>query len=357
MNIQTLKAIQLNFYEELKRSQAGKKTSLPFIIHNLPSSSIIKTNEIFQAMVIGGSIFVTARVKKKVTRFDFLEIKQKKLPIFRTKEDFIYFVEQQADQRVRVIALDFAFPLQPVFDHSRLDGILLTGTKEHIFTGLIGSRIGLLLEEYFWKKYKKKITFAVANDTVCLLLSGLQKASWDRLAGGIVGTGVNFAFFNSSTELVNLESGNFDKFPQSKEGVNISQGSAHTNKGLFEKETSGAYLFQQFNSIIEMKQLPYLPISSTQELNTIALEKNTETSIIAQRLFKKSAGLVASLIAGITLYKGQDMTFVMEGSLFWKAEKYKEHVEDYLQLLIPDRKVNFVHIPNSSLVGAVKLVI
>jgi hexokinase len=350
-----LKSVQLDFYEELKTSFSGKKTSLPFIINSLPSVPQVCENESFQVMVIGGSVFKKAIGKRRKTGTSFSKKAQEALPVLRTKEDFISLVERNLDPQVRVVALNFAYPMNPVFDNGKLDGVLMSGTKEHAFDGFVGECVGQYLEKYFYRKYKRKILFTVANDTVCLLLSGLGSASWENLAGGVVGTGINFAYFLGPQEVVNLESGNFDKFPISPEALEIDLNSTIMGKALFEKETAGSYLYQHFNSILTKQRLNHPKITSTWELKKLALLDIPLVSPIAKDLIRKSAGLVASLIAGIVLFKEQDMTFVMEGSFFWEEDIYREYVESFLQVLVPDRKVTFVHVPDSPFAGAAKL--
>jgi len=351
-----LKAIQLNFLKELQDSMAGQKTSLPFILHSLSTSPLVSEKETFQVMVVGGSVFKQTLASKNKKVITFRNKMQEKLPVFKTKEDLITLVERHLDPDVKIVALNFAYPLGPVFDKGRLDGVLLAGSKEHSFRGLIGERVGYQLESYFWKKYKRKITFVVANDTVCLLLSGLGKASWDNLACGIVGTGVNLAFFISPTDLVNLESANFNKFPVSTEAQAIDAESTSAGKGLFEKETAGGYLYHHFNSIVAKQKLSHPPISSTWELKKLAMRDDSWSSPIARGLIKKSAALIASQIAGIVQLKNHPMTFVMEGSFFWDEDIYREYVEEYLRELVPNQKITFISVPDSPFYGAAKLV-
>jgi hexokinase len=351
-----LKSVQLDFYKELRTSFSGKKTSLPFIINSLPSTPQVSENETFQVMVIGGSVFKKAIGKKGKTRISFSKKEQEELPVMRTKENFISLVERNLDPHTSVVALNFAYPLSPVNDRGKLDGVLISGTKEHAFEGLVGECVGQQLEEYFYKKYKRKILFTVANDTVCLLLSGLSNASWEKLACGIVGTGVNFAYFLGPREIVNLESANFDKFPISPEALEVDLNSTKMGKALFEKETAGSYLYQHFNSMLVKQRLPHPKITSTWELKKLALLDIPLVSSIARDLIRKSAGLIAAQIAGIVLFKKRDMTFVMEGSFFWEEDIYREYVEHFLRILVPDRKATFVHVADSPFAGAAKLV-
>ncbi|MBI4079190.1 MAG: hypothetical protein HY429_02740 [Candidatus Levybacteria bacterium] len=82
-------------------------------------------------------------------------------------------------------------------------------------------------------QHSKQHCIAVANDVVRLVLSGLTKYSWTSLAGGIVGTGTNLSFFLDEHYVVNLESGNFNKFMQSDEGKSIDSHSVVPGNQLF----------------------------------------------------------------------------------------------------------------------------
>lgn len=355
MNIKQLRIIQSNFLHELQDAQNGKKTSLRFIVHQIPPSPIVKNGEAFQAFVIGGTVAKTATLRKKDANIKILDSKQYQIS-FKTGQDFLAFVEDKLGKDINVIALNFAYPMTPVFENGRLDGILLTIPKEGTFHGLIGKKIAKEIEGYILKKRNKKITASVANDTVCLLLSGLTKYKWHELAGGVIGTGVNFAFFLDKGKLVNLESANFDKFTLSQEASIIDKESREPNIHLFEKETAGAYLYKHFNIIIKDRKISYPLINSTEELNAICSKRISQASEIAQNLLRRSAQLVACQIAGITEFKKRAMVFNMEGSLFWKGNEYKETVEKTVKQLAPKYGITFVEIEESGILGAAKLV-
>lgn len=355
MNISQLKAIQQNFVKELQDAKNGKKTSLPFIVHMLATSSIVRDREVFQSLVVGGTMAKFASVKKEASEPQAFRIKEQQLS-FRTEEDFLGFVESILLQDINVVSLNFAYPLKPIFENGRLDGILLSVTKEGGFHGLVGKKVGEEIEKYVLAKRRKRIKVSVANDTICLLLSGLTKYQWDNLAAGIVGTGLNFAFFLDKEKAVNLESANFDKFPLSEEGKIIDSQSAKKGKAWFEKETAGAYLYKHFNLIIKEKKIKYPQIASTEELDIISRKNISQVSEIAKSLITRSAQLVAAQIAGITELKKRDTVFNMEGSLFWKANNYKETVGKTVKQLVPEYKVRFVEIKDSAILGAAKLV-
>lgn len=356
ISIEQLRIISDNFTRELRDAQDGKKTSLAFIVHELSPSPIVQDGEIFESLIIGGTVAKTALLKKNGSKFEILqEEKRIKLSI-GSEEDFLAFVNSTLPENVNALAFNFAYPLKPVFENGKLDGVLLEVSKESKFRGLIGKQIGKEIENYVFKKSKKKVKVAVANDTICLILSGLSKFKRDELAGGIVGTGMNFAIFTNKGHLVNLETAGFDKFTQTSTGKVVNQETNKPGKSLFEKETAGKYLYKHFNIVAKENNLPFPSIKSTKELNNISFKNLPVVSEIAQGLIARSAQLVACQIAGIAKFKKQNMVFNMEGSLFWKGNNYQKTVEETVKQLVPEYKIDFVEIENSAILGAAKLI-
>lgn len=356
MDIQTLQTIQENFLKELKDAKSGIQTSLPFIEHTLAATPLVQDNEIFQVLVIGGSVCKNATVKKKGQEIEILAKGEKDQPPFHTKEDLLSFIDKELDPQARILAVNFAYPLTPVFEENRLDGIVVGGSKENTFGNLIGHRLGKEIEEYVKKKYKRELIVSTVNDTISLLLSGLTIHPWNEIAGGIVGTGLNFAIFLEEHKVVNLEAANFDKFPLSDEGREIDSESASPGRALFEKETSGAYLYRHYNLIIKNRSVTCPPVSSTWELKKLAMKNEGEASDIARSLIERSAALVATQIGGMTKFYRKDMTFVMEGSFFWGEDLYKNQVEKYVKQLVPEHTITFTKVDDSPIVGGAKLV-
>lgn len=356
MDIDQLKKIRDNFLQELNEAKEGKKTSLPFIVNKIATNPLVKDNEIFQVLVIGGSVCKSATVKKRGEQLEILAKGEKDQPPFHTKEDLLSFIDKEFDKQIRVLAVNFAYPIDPIFENGRLDGVVIAGSKENTFGNLVGQKLGHEIEEYVKKKYGKELLVSVANDTICLLLSGLSKHHWNEIAAGIVGTGLNFAIFLDEETAVNLEAANFDKFPLSPQGKEIDSESAAPGRALFEKETSGAYVYRHFNIILKEKGIDHPPISSTWELKKLALVNKGEVSEIANSLITRSADLVSAMIAGMTLFYDKDMTFVMEGSFFWGEDIYKDLVTENVKQLAPDHKVTFAKVDDSPIVGGAKLV-
>lgn len=355
MELQELKDITKSFKKELEDANNGKETSLPFIVHDTPEFSIVNDGEVFQVIVVGGTYGISAKVEKEGNSCKLLSQKKVRLPKLSNEEDFLLFLEHVIDPDARVLVLNFAFPIIPVFENGRLDGKLLRGTKGHTFRGMVGKKIGRVVEKFIYEKMEKKIIVSVANDTVCLLMSGLEKATYKNLGAGIVGTGMNFAFYLDKNELVNLESADFNKFESSQTGIVIDEESANPGRSHYEKEVAGVYLFKHFNLMLRTEKIAYPSVASTEELDLLARKDTKIVSDLARSLFKRSAELISCQIAAIMEYRKTDMVFVMEGSLFWKGYRYKETVVKNLKELTK-YKATFVEIKDSGVIGAAHLV-
>ncbi len=356
MDVSILQTISNNFINELLTASNGEKTSFTFTKNTIPSASLVKNGEIFQAMAVGGSIFVNAMVKNEVPSLKILHFQREDQPQFSTKEIFLDFIASQYNSSASTIALNFAYDVNPVFEEGKLQAILNVPSKENAFTGLIGENLCKEIEEYILKTKHHKIQVSGANDTICLLLSGLTQTFSNNLAAGIVGTGVNFALFLDTNTPVNLEAGGFDKFPRSKEGITIDASSNRKGEHLFEKEISGAYLHRYFNILLEEKNITYPIIKTTEEVSQIAENDTSEIGNVARDILERSAQLTACAISGITKFKKHNMTFVMQGSLFWKGYHYKQIVEKTVKELLPEFTVEFIEVENSDILGAAKLV-
>ena len=163
------------------------------------------------------------------------------------------------------------------------------------------------------------------------------------------------AIFLDDEKSVNLEAGNFNKFEPSEEGAEIDKLSEKPGVNIFEKEISGGYLYQHFNLLVKKRKLNYALINSTKELNDLCLKNIPQISDLAREVMDYSASLFAANLAGILEFKKRDLNFVMQGSVFWKGNNYKEKVVEHLAK-ITSYKANFFHIDNSDIIGATKLI-
>ena len=356
MDIYTLQSIKDSFVRELSHGARGKKSCLLFIRHQMSEHSIVEIDEIFQVMVVGGSFYQKALMKKTNEGIEMISHQEGSQPPFLSERALMDFLSEHIDPQVKTVALNFAYPMMPINREGRLDGRLVSGSKENTFEGLVGGVVGERIENYFQKKHHRMVNVSAANDTICLLLSGLMHQSWNNLAAGIVGTGLNFALFLDEFTTVNLEAAEFDKFEQSEAGKIIDKSSVSPGSALIEKEVSGAYLYHHFNIAAEKLTIAIDKITSTKEIDDYAKNENRELSRLAQNTLHHSAAFTSILIAGILEFCDRDLTFIMQGSLFWKGYRYKETVDEIVKKLAPNRHASYTKIEHSDLYGAAKLV-
>jgi hexokinase len=356
--LEQLTEIAHNFEKELIEAEHGAQNSIAFIHNPLPSDPIVKDGELYQAISIGGSHLECSQVKRKNGKIDLLSHKSLDLPLLESKEILFSFIKDNIDPDIKYIGLNFAYPIQPFMRDGLLDGKLIKGTKQHTLTDLIGLPVGAELEKYIKAWRNQEVRVSVANDTVCVVLSGLASDKRENIAGGIVGTGLNFSLFMDDHTIVNLESGNFDNFPQTETGKAVDHESVNPGYQLFEKEVSGGYLYYHYDFVMRQHHQDVLPLSSTSQLNQLAESDEGVKSIVARHLLQRSASLIAAQMAGIYWFKKKAaLTFIMEGSLYWVGWQYKETVTKVLQELgISPDQIKVVRVDKSNIVGAAGLV-
>lgn len=350
-------SITKNIVNELQAGKQQQPTSYAYIPHQFSSHPIVQPGELFQVLVIGGSVYKSALVRKDEKGLHIESMEDGQQPVFDTEETFLKFVLEKTNPTIKVMGMNFAYALDPVFEKGRLDGIMVGGNmKDNAFAGLENKPLCSTIEAYILAQRGQQIVASAANDTICLLLSGLTQYDWDQVAAGIVGTGMNFALFQDRETMVNLESAHFDKFELTPEGKLVDDESPNKGRALTEKEVAGAYLHKLFNAGLKLRGIQHEALTSTEQIDNIAENDTGEAGKFANELIDRSVGLVSAQISGITQFLGRDTAFVMEGSLFWKGYKYREKVERLVRQIIPNYNVSYIHIPDSGIFGGAKLV-
>lgn len=351
--------IKQNFLNELILASQGKPSSLSFIRHHLPQKPLLKKG-IIQGIVIGGTnyIFSTEKMYADGSR-EVLKKETGVLPALATKKIFVDFLIEHLDSRADAIGMNFGFKMEQVpTTDGTLDGLIVArGTKDHTFTGITES-VGSLVKLIFLKKYQKHVIASIANDTVCLLLSGNDKENGSIIAG----TGFNMGLLRRDTQsiAINLEAGGFNKFALSPILKQIDARTKNPGKKLFEKTISGKYLALYFNEKVKELKLPIPPIATSQELSELSHERHTDVAgDLARAIITRSAYLVAAAIAGIYAFYDEPKTFPLigEGSLLWDGWQYHENIKRKLtELGVPQEAISIKHIKGSSLKGAFGLI-
>jgi hexokinase len=343
-----------NFINDLQDSANGKLTDFSYLKTSIFSQKpLIQDPSIFQVMTVGGTNFLSALALFKDRELVFSNQQKFLLPQFLNSQIFLDFVLNHLQPEIQTLAINYGYPIRSFQRQGRLDGVLLRGTKDHVFTGLVRQEVGQVLEDYIFQKTGRHIQITLANDIVCLLASQDSKAS---VSACINGTGFNLGFLNQNSDFINLESGNFKGFRQTDTGQKVDAMSSNPGSQLFEKEVSGAYLYRHYNIITQ--KYGWQSIQSTAALDEISRDPGLPQSDIAQKIFQRSAALVACQIAGLYRFLGQGgLTVMMEGGVYWKVYRYPEYLEHYLDLLGVDlTKIEIMRMENP-FVGVARLVL
>jgi len=363
-NLGFFQEIKSAFYDELVNASHGQKTNLLYAKNPISEQSLAESGTPFQVIVVGGTNFISATVVRKNGRLEILKTTKDVTPILDSKETLVNLIIKHLEPETRVLALNFAFPMNVVTRGNILDGELINGTKEHGLSDLVGKTIGLEIEKEIFLKLNQTVSVAVCNDTVSLGLAGLDNLEShghknEVVAVGIVGTGYNFGFFDSSKSFINLESGNLSNFKASSTLSEVDKNSSNPTRNLFEKEVAGAYLWQHFNLLSAQNGLNKT-VSDSVKLSDLALSDKSQPGNIARELFVKAAGMVAAQIAALADFMiesdpNQKLNLFIEGSVFWKGFEFEKNVKLALKELT-DKEIEIREIQDSAILGTARLV-
>lgn len=356
--MEELQRIRTTMVAELQAAAAGENTSFTYATHHLDQlkRGLVAPGEAAQVIVIGGSNLICALIRREDGDNLVERVKKTELPPLRDRETLLSLLYETLDPHVRAVAINFAYPITACYREGKLDGRLLHGTKEHAMKGLEGHCVGEAFEQYVEEQDGRSLDVVVANDTVCLVLAGLEDAFPNELIGGVIGTGVNFGLFTTGKTVVNLEAGGFATFSQTDTGKEIDAASNQPGVHRWEKEVAGGYLYKHYN--IYARQLGYREVTSTVHLSNLSLDETPE-GILARAVLHRSARLAATQMAALFDFKDQKhATFVIEGTLFWNGWNYKQMVYDCLEELgITLGLVRVIKIERSYLLGAARLLL
>ncbi|OGG14655.1 hypothetical protein A2773_02615 [Candidatus Gottesmanbacteria bacterium RIFCSPHIGHO2_01_FULL_39_10] len=334
------------------------------------------------AVAVGGTNgYVSAFYLKDTSEIKFMSRQIFTIPKKTTQTDLFHLITKNIlfvtknRKEPFPIGIGLAYPLKPLLTGNFIDGELLYMTKDRIIEGLVGKRVGQEYHKFLKKEYGIDTTVAVANDAICLLLGGGKVE-----IAGVVGTGLNFAYWDRRSQVaplklsqlagfvqnevaVNIESKNFDKIKGTKYRDVLDKASSDPGYSLSEKEVAGAYLYKLFNSARkDLIKEKFPDLESTDELNDIlthafpypkSLSKVSKTNIrlLANRIFHKSAQIVAIQLCGICQKIGKTeglVPVVMEGGIFWKAKNYPALVNLYVNMILPKTLPSFARLFGSS---------
>ena len=403
LNIQ---ALVDEFTSDMIKGLNGKASSLRMIPTYIEADNQFLTDVPVVAIDAGGTNFRTAVVKfnsnGKLEISDLMNAGMPGLDGEISKNEFFRimagYVKLNAEKSER-IGFCFSYPTEIL---PNKDGILLQFCKEVQAPGVVGQLIGKNLLEALGMAEKQIV---LLNDTVATLLAGKSASfgkNYDSFIGYILGTGTNACYIEknsnilkehdldqSKNQIINIESGNYGKAPQTDLDVIFDQTTVNPGEYKFEKMISGGYLgglclvtlkaaakeglFSEETavSILALNDLSseeanrFLSnsISGSGLLNErIKIKTDNETArMIIESLISRAAKLVAGNLAAVILKteKGKlpdrPILITVEGSIYYKLHNMQPQIAKYLtEYLTGDRKryIEFMEVKQSSLVGA-----
>ncbi|NDW18078.1 hexokinase [Dysgonomonas sp. 216] len=290
---------------------------------------------------------------------------------------------------VEHIGYCFSYPAE---SKAKGEAILLRWTKGVNIPEMVPHLIGKPLMDYLNKNLKKANfkTIKVINDTVASLFAGLTHSGYDAYIGLIVGTGTNMATFVSADKIkkldtkwlkkedpkfdlsglipINLESGNFTPPYLTIIDDLVDANSDNVGAQRFEKTVSGMYLGEVLKAVFPCTEFEESfdaqKLTHIMSYPDIHKEKYVE---VARSIYKRSAYMVASSLAGLILElisHNPDLKKVQltaEGSLFWsedrKGRNYKDLVLGKLNKLLSEFghgevQVHITSMENANLIGS-----
>ncbi len=298
-----------------------------------------------------------------------------------SKEEFF---EALADRVMPVIdesdSIGFCFSYACEIQPDR-DGKLLHWTKGVDAPEVVGSLIGEELNRVFEARGIARKKIVLLNDTVATLLAGVAEGAArgaKGYVGFILGTGTNTAHIENG-EVINIESGGFDKLTTTGIDRELDAASSNPGKQIFEKMISGTYLGPLTlaalkkaplsesgrQAIAEMDSLHLIHIDNfaaqngrdSGPLNDARLSAEDGEAIrkIFAAIVTRAARLSAVNLAVAAIRNGISPVCInLDGSTFFKTFQLREQAEAELKRLLEEAGVDYfcVHVDDAPVTGA-----
>jgi hypothetical protein len=333
---QELKKISHEFSFELSLAKKNQG-SLKFEKNKI-GTSFFFVNKKVQVIYVGSSHAEFATINYHNQSSKILDFTTKKIDRITTGQDLINLIIENLDQNTEQVVITFAAHLQTTNNKSFTDSILRNNHRIHDFSFLLNKSVGAWISEQIEQRIFKKIHFSALNNLVSLGLSVDQNATTKTILG-VVASGVNFGFLENG-EIINLESGKF-KYNQSEVSTQIGE----------------EHLWKVYNRQAAQQNLELL--SKAQDFRIVLNSENLAEKNLANIIFKRSAQLVGAKICGLVKglnWNKEKINFIIEGSLFWEVENYRELVLETLSNLGANlENLQFVRNRHSFLIGSSKI--
>ena len=300
-----------------------------------------------------------------------------------------------------VIGFCFSYPAEITPD---CDGRLLHWTKEIKIPDVVGECVGAGLLRALAKRGHEGKRVVVLNDTVAALLAGMaqgQSFGASNYVGYILGTGTNTAYVERNVnirkvpihsregaQVINVESGGFNRFPRGPLDLKRDLESGNPNKQQFEKMISGVYmgplaleLFKAAAGERAFSESGSAAIESLAELSTIHIDnlladKGRDPGILGTEVFTDGdrdlmrtifgavvdrASFLAAINISAAVIKGgggvdpaAPVCINIDGSTYYKTTGMATKVQAGLASILGGRGIHYrcVHVDDAPIVGA-----
>lgn len=370
------------FIAHMKAGLKGQNSSLMMLPTYINLSSNFPRNETVLAIDAGGT---NLRIAKIIIDEDgqLLKLYHKKYPMPGTKETLTAeeFFDKLAEYIAPIagdcdkIGFCFSFPSEILPNH---DAKIISFTKEVRITGAENMLIGENLNKALAKSGCSPKKIAILNDTVATMLGGAlshTEKTFSNYIGLIIGTGTNMCYCEKTSRIekidktdmpnmvINTESCGYNGFDQGVSDRQLDQLTKNPGVHCFEKMVSGAYFGPLV--LLTLKHAASQGLFTTRcsenitGLQTLTafdvdcfLSKPTSDSTLSDccskesdremiyalcdALYNRAAKALAVTLYSVLIVYGKTscdcpVGIVAEGSMFYKAYRFRERLEKRLK--------------------------
>lgn len=378
-------SLMQSFYSEMDKGLAGEDSSLAMLHAYLSVGKDIAKNRKVIVIDAGGT-------NLRVCTALFDDEGSLKVDSFQksgmiglsgrvSKQEFF---EQLADRVMPVInesdSIGFCFSYACEIQPNR-DGRLLHWTKGVDAPEVVGCLIGEELNNVLESRGIERKKMVLLNDTVATMLAGVAEGAArgaKGYVGFILGTGTNTAYLEKG-EVINVESGGFDKLPTAEIDRELDAATNNSGKQIFEKMISGTYLGPLTLAALKSAPLSESAKEAVAELDSLSLihidnfaaqngrdigplddprfsaEDAEAIRAVFGAVVSRSAHLSAVNLAVAAIRNGTSSVCInLDGSTFFKTYRLREQAEAELAQLLEQAGVEYfcVHVDDAPVVGA-----
>ncbi len=376
-------SLMKSFFSEMDKGLAGEESSLAMLRAYLNIGDEIVKNRKVIVIDAGGT-----NLRVGIALFDDtgslqmehfqksgmigLDGRMSKVEFFEALADRVLPVINESDS----IGFCFSYPCEIQPNH---DGRLLHWTKGVDALDVVDCLIGEELNRVFEARGFARKKIVLLNDTVATMLAGVAEGTArgaKGYVGFILGTGTNTAHLENG-EVINVESGGFNKLPMTDIDRELDAGSSNPGRQIFEKMISGTYLGPLTLAALKKAPLSKNGRQAVAELDTLGLihmdnfaaqngcdigpldRFSTEDAELIRMGFSaivtRAAQLSAINLAVAAIRNGVSPVCInLDGSTFYRTFRLREQAEAELKQILGQAGVDYfcVHIDDAPVVGA-----